>query len=106
MLIVAAAARLRKPNNLARQFARLAASHQTSNNKQHRSGPKTAAIQYLAAPSSKMAGPNRAGSISSANKSAGHALSGRNVLRKPAAAAGSGTLTDVMGSFIAINFLQ
>ena len=90
-----------KPNNLSRQVARLAASHQISKRRQLNSGPKTATIQYFAAPSSEMPGPNRAASISRASKNAGQALSGRNCLCKPSGGPGrSGAFSSVVRSFM------
>src|SRR5438477_12775717 len=103
MAIAALAIRPRKPNNLSRQVARLAASHQISKSRQPNSGPKTATIQYFAAPSSKIPGPNRAASITEASRNAGQALSGRNGLREPSGALGrSGVLFSVVRSFMQI----
>src|SRR5207249_8896812 len=83
MVSAALATRPRKPNNVSRQVARLAASHQISKRRQLNSGPKTATIQYFAAPSSERPGPNRAATIRRASRNAGQALSGRNCLREP-----------------------
>src|SRR5438105_6063022 len=101
MVIAALATSPRKPNNLSRQVARLAASHQISKRRQPNSGPKTATIQYFAAPSSEMPGPNRVASISRASRNAGQALSGRNVLRESSGALGrSGAFSSVVRSFM------
>src|SRR6266568_4416901 len=101
MVIAALATRPRKPNNLSRQVARLAASHQISKRRQPNSGPKTAIIQYFAAPSSEMPGPNRAASIRTASRNAGQALSGRNCLRDPSGVLGrSGAFSSVVRSFM------
>src|SRR6267378_3764916 len=101
MAIAALATRPRKPNNLSRQVARLAASHQISKRRQPNSGPKTATIQYLAAPSSEMPGPNRVASIRRATRNAGQALSGRNCLREASGVLGrSGAFSSVVRSFM------
>src|SRR6266436_8951816 len=101
MVIAALAARPRKPNKLSRQVARLAASHQIIKRTQPNSGPKTATIQYFAAPSSEMPGPNRVASISRASRNAGQALSGRNGLREPSGVLGrSGAFSSVVRSFM------
>ena len=101
MVIAALATRPRKPNNLSRQVARLAASHQISKSRQANSGPKTATIQYFAAPSSEMPGPNRAASIRRASRNAGQALSGRNCFRESSGALGrSGAFSCVFKSFM------
>src|SRR4051794_39106310 len=103
MTMAAPATKPRKPNTLSRQVARLAASHQISKRRQANSGPKTATIQYFAAPSSKKPGPNRAASISKASKTAGQALSGRTCLREPSGELGrSGVLSSVVRSFMRI----
>src|SRR5712672_699385 len=102
MVTAALATRPRKPNNLSRQVARLAASHQISKSRQPNNGPKTATIQYFV-PSSEMAGPNRAASIRRASRNAGQALSGRNCLREPSGVLGrSGAFSSVVRSFISI----
>src|SRR5438309_7583809 len=101
MVIAALATRPREPNTLSRQVARLAASHQISKRRQPNSGPKTPTIQYFAAPSSEMPGPNRAASISRASRNAGQALSGRNCLREPSGVLGrSGAFSSVVRSFM------
>src|SRR5258708_40241716 len=103
MVIAALATRPRKPNNLSRQVARLAASHQISKRRQPNIGPKTDTIQYFVAPSSEMPGPNRAASISRASRNAGQALSGRNCLREPSGVLGrSGAFSSVVRSFMSI----
>ena len=101
MVLAALATRPRKPNNLSHQVARLAASHQISKRRQPNSGPKTATIQYFAAPSSEMPGPNRAASIRRPSRNAGQALSGRNCLREPSGVLGrSGAFSSVVRSFM------
>src|SRR5438128_2349515 len=99
MAIAPLATRPRKPNNLSRQVARLAASHQISKRRQPNSGPKTATIQYFEDPSSEMPGPNRAASISRASRNAGQALSGPNL--SPSGGPGrSGAFSPVVRSFM------
>src|SRR5438445_2404682 len=101
MVLAALATRPRKPNNLSRQVARLAASQQITKRRQPNNGPKTATIQYFAAPSSEMPGPNRVASIRRASRNAGQALSGRNCLREPSGALGrSGAFSSVVRSFM------
>src|SRR5439155_12201255 len=101
MVLAALATRPRKPNNLSRQVARLAASHQISKRRQPNSGPKTATIQYFEAPSSEMPGPNRAASIRRASRNAGQARSGRNRLGEPSGELGrSGAFSPVVRSFM------
>lgn len=63
--------------------------------------PKTATIQYFAAPSSERPGPNRAASISRASRNPGQALSGRNCLREPSGVLGRfGAFSSVVRSFM------
>src|ERR1043166_3239594 len=101
MAITALAITPRNPNNLSRQVARLAASHQINKKRQPRSGPKTDTIQYFAAPSSKTPGPNRAASIRTGSKNAGHALSGRHCLRElSVVSVRSGAFSFVVRSFM------
>src|SRR6266542_2967398 len=101
MVIAALATKPRKPNNLSRQVARLAASHQISKRRQPNSGPKTATIQYFAAPSSERPGPNRAPSIGKATRNAGQALIGQNCLRELSEVLGrSGAFSSVVRSFM------
>src|SRR5215213_2235477 len=101
MVMAAVAPRPRKPNTLSRHVARLAASHQITRSRQHKSGPNTDTIQYFAPPPSIMSGPNRAATIRKASRNAGQALSGRNGLRAPSGVLGcSGVFSCVVRSFM------